>query len=301
MAESPTHKWGQIIGSEFLEVAIAPLLRETAKRHALYLDVKGPRPARTGKKISWQDLYGNAHDLDFVFERGGTDDKLGDPVAFIETAWRRYTKHSRNKAQEIQGAVLPLVTTHQRYAPFIGVIVAGEWTGGAITQLHSLGFRVLYFSYDAIVKAFKTVGIDAGFDEDTPDDDCKKKIKAWERLGADVKAQLAKSLLDANTQDVKAFMEKLEKAVTRQIEVIRVLPLHGIAVEATTVEGAIETIEGYDETTPAAKPVARYEIQIKYNNGDSINAVYASKEDAIAFLRSFMPAVLPVNAVKKDE
>lgn len=113
MAESPSHKWGQIIGQEFLEVAMDPHLRTTATKHGLFLDLKGTRPARTGKKISWADLYGNTHDLDFVFERGGSPNKIGDPVAFIETAWRRYTKHSRNKAQEIQGAVLPLVTTHQ--------------------------------------------------------------------------------------------------------------------------------------------------------------------------------------------
>lgn len=299
MAESPTHKWGQIIGQEFLEVAMDPLLRETATRHGLFMDMKGARPARTGKKITWEDLYGNTHDLDFVFERGGSPDQVGDPVAFIETAWRRYTKHSRNKAQEIQGAVLPLVTTHQRHAPFIGVVLAGEWTEGAITQLKSLGFRVLYFSYGAIVAAFRTVGIDADFGEDTANAECKRKIARWDALKAADRAKLAENLLTANAADVKTFMDSLEKAITRQIEVIRVLPLHGIAVEAVTVEGAIESIEGYDESTPAAKPIARYEIQIRYNNADAINAVYSSKEDAIAFLRSFLPAVHPVGLKDK--
>ena len=45
---------------------------------------------------------GNVHDLDYVFEQGGTEATIGQPKAFIEIAWRRYTKHSRNKAQEIQ-------------------------------------------------------------------------------------------------------------------------------------------------------------------------------------------------------
>lgn len=56
-------------------------------------------------------MNGNAHDLDFVLERGGSDDKIGMPAAFIETAWRRYTKHYRNNAQEIQGALEPLAET----------------------------------------------------------------------------------------------------------------------------------------------------------------------------------------------
>jgi hypothetical protein len=125
VARSPAHQWGQIIGQQFLEVALEPVLRAVAIEHGLYLDVKGDRPARSGKKIAWADDFGNTHELDFVLERGGTPDRVGDPVAFIETAWRRYTKHSRNKAQEVQGAVLPLATRHHRHAPFVGVVLAG--------------------------------------------------------------------------------------------------------------------------------------------------------------------------------
>ena len=102
MAQSPSHRFGQIIG-EVLEAAVLPLMRQFANSHELYLDQRGVRPCRSTRKCSWVDLNGNTHDLDFVLERGGTPDKVGTPVAFIETAWRRYTKHSRNKVQEIQG------------------------------------------------------------------------------------------------------------------------------------------------------------------------------------------------------
>lgn len=112
MATSAAHKFGQIIG-DLLELAIEPLLARFAEEHGLYLDKKGPRPARRGKKATWVDLHGNAHDLDFVLEKGGTGTHIGAPVAFVEVAWRSYTKHSRNKAQEIQGAVLPLVDKHR--------------------------------------------------------------------------------------------------------------------------------------------------------------------------------------------
>src|SRR6266478_9530636 len=130
MAESPAHRFGQIVG-EVLESAIEPLLAQFAKKHALYLDKKGERLCRPGKKCSWLDRNGNKHDLDYVLERGGSRTNLGIPAAFIETAWRRYTKHSRNKAQEIQGAILPLVLTHHQHAPFIGVVLAGDFTHGA--------------------------------------------------------------------------------------------------------------------------------------------------------------------------
>ena len=107
------------------------------------------------------------HDLDYVLERGGTNHALGVPVAFIETAWRRYTKHSRNKAQEIQGAILPLVEKYRNSSPFIGVVLAGVFTKGALNQLQTSGFVVLYFSYETVVKAFRRFGVDAGFNEQT--------------------------------------------------------------------------------------------------------------------------------------
>lgn len=78
MAESLAHKFGQIIGN-VLEAAIEPALREFAVEHGLYLDKKGHRPARAGKKVTWTDRYGNAHDLDYVLERDGTDNHIGKP------------------------------------------------------------------------------------------------------------------------------------------------------------------------------------------------------------------------------
>src|SRR5437870_2375154 len=134
MAKSPAHAFGQIIG-DVLEVAIEPVLSQFAQEKGLYLDKKGSRPARRGVKVSWTDLSGNVHDLDFVLEKDGSLTKIGIPVAFIETAWRSYTKHSRNKAQEIQGAIMPLAATYQNSAPFIAAILAGVFTQGALTQL----------------------------------------------------------------------------------------------------------------------------------------------------------------------
>ena len=53
MAESPSHRFGQIIG-EVLESAIRPIVEAVAKEHGLYLDAKRPRKARGGKsKVAW--------------------------------------------------------------------------------------------------------------------------------------------------------------------------------------------------------------------------------------------------------
>lgn len=104
---------------------------------------------------------GNDHDLDFVTEQGGTKDKRGRPLAFIEVAWRRYTKHSRNKAQEIQGAVLPIAERHAWDKPFLGAILAGVSTEGSLAQMRSSGFEVVLFPYNSLVEAFAAIGVNA--------------------------------------------------------------------------------------------------------------------------------------------
>src|SRR5438874_12406225 len=79
MAESPAHRFGQIIG-DTLERAIRPLFEAIARDLGLYLDGKGERKARgTRRKVAWVDGKGNTHDLDYVFEAGGDADTVGTP------------------------------------------------------------------------------------------------------------------------------------------------------------------------------------------------------------------------------
>jgi len=193
MAEAPGHKLGQIIGHA-LEIALEPLLRAFAEEHELYLDKQGTRPARPGRKVTWVDENGNSHDLDFVLERGGSADKIGIPVAFIESAWRRYTKHSRNKAQEIQGAVEPLIRKWASVRPLGGAIVGGQWTRGALDQLRSLGFVIAYIPYEEVVRAFMVVGMTVATTESTTDGDLADEVRKFEALAPSDLARLGEAL-----------------------------------------------------------------------------------------------------------
>lgn len=80
VAKAPGHRLGQIVG-DVLEETIRPILQVFADHHELYLDLKGQRPARPGKKVTWVDDLGNAHDLDFVLERGGDNYTIGLPAS----------------------------------------------------------------------------------------------------------------------------------------------------------------------------------------------------------------------------
>jgi len=288
MALSPGHKLGQIIG-DMLEAAIEPMLQDFAAAHGLYLDKKGPRASRSGTKVRLIDEYANSHDLDYVLEVGATATQMGRPIAFIEVAWRNYTKHSRAKAQEIQGAVLPLADKYRRDAPFKGAIIAGVFTLGARTQLESLGFTFLYFPLATLIAAFQTVGINIVFDASTPDRELQQKVDSWIALSPTDRQTVAQMIIRLNQSAVAEFMAALERTLTRYVVQVIILPLHGELTTLPSIPDAIAFIDRYDQSQTAGL-FARYEIQIKYSNDDRVEGQFAQKTDAISFLHNFLPA-----------
>ena len=231
MAESPAHKFGQLIGG-LLESVVRPQLEAFCQQQGLYLDHQGrDRSARRGRKVAWQDHYGNTHDLDFVIERNGTDDAVGQPVAFIEVAWRRYTKHSRNKAQEIQGAILPLAEKYRWNNPFLGTVLAGVFTEGSIEQLRSLGFHVLYFPYETFVTAFAEEGIDIHFDENTPDEVFRASADHIEGAPDSDLDSIKERLILANQGQINDFFAALNHRLGRNVARVLVIPLYGRSMQ----------------------------------------------------------------------
>ena len=295
MADSYAHKWGQKIG-DLLEDGISTVLGEFATKHNLYLDKKGVRPARLGLKATWKDINGNKHDLDYVLEKNGSAAQIGTPVAFIEGAWRRYTKHSRNKVQEIQGAILPLVSAYRRSAPFMGAILAGVFTDGAVQQLESVGFSILYLDYAGMVQAFQEVGVDAAFDEKTSGAEFKKKLKNWNALQKANQTKVGARLFDIYKERVTTFLKLLEQAVLGEIDTVFVTPLHCKLNTLQSVTDAISFIQTHNESA-IDLVLIEYVIGIRYNNGSTIEARLKSKEDAVSFLRDYLPPpITPVTA-----
>lgn len=287
MAGAPGHRLGQIVG-DALELSLEPILREFAEEHGLYLDKKGPRPTRPGQsKCTWVDGLNNSHDLDFVLERGGTSDKVGNPAAFIETAWRRYTKHSRAKAQEIQGAVLPLLAKYAQVKPLAGAVVAGHWTPGALDQLRSNGFALLHLPYDDIVNVFAGFGVDIDSTEYTADSHSQQQVEIWKSLSDVQREAVGAALRECAPEAYLAFGEELKKTILRAVERVTVLPLHGVRVECDSIGDAIHEVLTY-RTPLECGPVDRFEIRIIYSNGDKIEAQFGSVADTADFLGSFV-------------
>ena len=264
---------------------MTPQLEAFCARRSLYLDKKGTRgTARTGKKVSWECRFGNSHDLDFVIEKGGSATKLGRPLAFIEAAWRRYTKHSRNKAQEIQGAILPIAEKYAWDKPFLGAILAGVFTEGSLTQMKSSGFEVVLFPYETIVSAFRGVGIDVAFDEDTPDATFTTAVDQIERISAANRSALKTALIASNRAVLDVFFAELVKVLDRTIERVICIPLHGSQNEFASVGDAVQFIKTFDVTVASTATFKKFEIIVRYSNGDKIDASFETATEALKFL-----------------
>ena len=167
----------------------------------------------------------------------------------------------------------------------MGVVLAGVFTNGALTQLKSLGFGVLYFPHETVVKAFSKFGINAAFDEKTAEADFRKKIDSWNKLPN--KVDVAKELLKLNKKSVDEFLSLLSDSVSRFIERIIILPLHGQESISNSVNEAIDFLKKYSEDKPKL-PLSKYEIIIKYNTGDRIEASFKDKKDSIKFLETYL-------------
>lgn len=268
------------------ERAAVPPLQAFCDEHGLYLDGKRPRCARPGVKVTWEDDLGNKHDLDHVIERGGTEDERGIPAAFIETAWRRYTKHSKNKAQEMQAAVMPVLAKWNHVKPFGGVMLAGEFTPNSLQQLRTNGFAVLHIPYQTIIDVFAKFGMDVYFDEGTPDDYLQAQIDTYEDLSVEQKEAVGAELRRVAHDEISNFISALSNTILRRIDRVSILALHGAVISVQTVAAAVQLLTDYrsPDDVPA---LVRFEVTVSYDNGDKIVADFSSAADAIAFLKSF--------------
>ncbi len=124
---SSGHKLGQLIGDWAERYFVLPLLQKVADELGLFLDSRFVDRLARGEKILWPDADGNSVDYDFVLELNGTPDKLGIPVAFIESFWRRGSRHSKDKARDDSGKLAPMREIYPT-ARFLGIIAIGAFT-----------------------------------------------------------------------------------------------------------------------------------------------------------------------------
>lgn len=258
--------------NDILEMTTELILQQFAQEHSLYLDKKGPRTQRNSTRLVWVDLSGAEHELDFVLEKDGTPTQMGTPAAFIEVAWRRYSKHARSTVQGIQGTMLPLAAAYREIGPFTGVVLAGSYTKGALTQLKSSGITVLYFPYDDIVNIFNPRGIEVGEDILLPKS--AKGATNWDKLFENVGESVAKDIINAHSKEIAQFLEALKNSVTRTREIFSNLLVNAIR---SYIDGDYKSVILYSaisiETVAEIKMDEEYEALLQKNDTNVLRLV----------------------------
>jgi len=228
MAASNSHLIGQLIGNWLEEHVSSPIILACINSSSIpsqwFLDSEGPRPARSSTKVAWGDNGGNLHNLEHVIEHGGSRDNIGSPAAFIESAWRSYKKHSKAKAQEIEGAIMPVSrnTVVSIHGPFLGAIIAGRWTRPSIAQLQSNDFIVLEFTHSEIISAFNSIDINVDFNEDTTVEELEQILEDLSGIGSDEMSSSGQNLLTDCSGKIDVFSRELLQSLDRTFTSVEV-------------------------------------------------------------------------------
>jgi len=271
-----------------MEQAIYDMLRPVAREFSLYIDRQGPRVARgPRKKVTWFDDLGNKHDLDFVLERNGTPESIGAPSAFIESAWRRYTKHSVNKAGEIANALVPLRRTYRYDRPFLGALVAGEWTEGGINHMESQGISVLHLPMSTLVESFSAAGIDFYFDEQTSAAYMAHQVEQWKSLSHADQDKVVSALCMGAAGRFDTFLRRMREHLSRKVQRVLILPLRGRVHSVQSVAEALSLLSAMAssvDASPELTELVRIEVQVRYSNYDEIDATFSSLQEAFLWL-----------------
>ena len=190
---------------------------------------------------------------------------------------------------------MPVALTFSRHQPFLGAVLAGAFTRGALNQLESKGFGVLHIHYESILAAFQTaLGIDASSEdgtEGTTEAQFREKIDKWNSLAQPRATNLLLKKLHALHQpDIQNFKQRVTAAITRRVDSVRLTILRGNSIECLDVEGAISHLiedEKSHRLREEGEQRESFEIQVRFNTGAKIDATFPKRAEAIAFLRSF--------------
>lgn len=173
---SSGHKLGQLIGDWYEAYFVLPLLQQVGHELDLFVDSRlVERTARTGK-IIWKDIDGNSVDYDYVLELGGTNKQRGVPVAFIECFWRRGSRHSKDKARDDSGKLLPMRESYPT-ARFLGIVAAGDFTKPARELVRSKEIDLFYIPKDKIISAFSACGLVIDYPDRLPEEQKAKMVE----------------------------------------------------------------------------------------------------------------------------
>lgn len=299
---SSGHKLGQLVGDWFQDCFVLPLLQEAAGKLGLFLDHRACVRGRgvRGDKILWADEDKNAVDYDFVMELGGSADKLGIPVAFLECFWRRGARHSKDKARDDSGKLMPMRVTYPT-ARFLGIVASGEFTRPARELVESRKINLFYVPKAKVIETFQKLGLQMDYDDKAREEVKAEIANAFEKaLSNDIKEKAAATLraLIGETA-VKAYVASVQAALSSAPLEFRIVGhLLSKPMVFETVDAVSDFLAKPEPAFDFSDPSKRFSYQVSYSDGtefeqelDSVDELKTLHQE-IAALAAHMAKVI---------
>lgn len=277
---SSGHKLGQLIGDWLEEFFVLPLLNQVAETLQLFLDSRFIQRDARGEKIVWKDEDGNSVDYDFVLELGGTLEKLGLPVAFFECCWRRGARHSKDKARDDSGKLIPMRNSYPT-TRFLGIVWAGICTVPARDLLRSRDIDLFYIPKNKIVEAFGKSGLAIDYPDKTPEKGKRSLASSFEMAFTRDKHEIvADALIELiGPAAVSSFINLIRARLSALPQEIRIVLRHeSLPLIFASADEVTRFLE--EPSFQMDNPTSSFVYQVTYSDGvefekaaDSIDAL----------------------------
>lgn len=151
--------------------------------------------------------------------------------------------------------------------------------------MESSGFFVLYFNYAEICSLFETIGISIHWEENTSEADLQRIADSLRFLDDVRRNQLFINFFAMYQKRLNELALRLCEALDTFVSDVVVVPIHGTPKTLHSIDDAINFVLQYDESSVV--PILRYEIIVRYSNGDEYTMKCSNKSKAVQFLNQY--------------
>ncbi len=276
---SSGHKLGQLIGDWYEEYFVLPLLQEVGQALNLFVDSRFTTREIRDSKILWDDLNGNSVDYDYVLELGGSSKEQGVPVAFIECFWRRGSRHSKDKARDDSGKLMPMRDTYPT-ARFLGIVAAGDFTRPARELVRSREIDLFYVPKEKIVSSFASCDLVIDYPDKMAEDQKAQIVSIFvENFTPEKKLEVQKKLRYLIGQPtIKSYVDRVRASLGALPQEIRFILRHDSApISFSSVFDATNFLQ--KPQFNMTSPVESYIYQVTYNDGSEFEKYVSSQNE----------------------
>ncbi|MBE0538008.1 MAG: hypothetical protein IH624_20290 [Phycisphaerae bacterium] len=300
---SAGHRLGQVVGDWFEEYMVLPLIERVGDALELFVDSRFVKRSVRPGKIVWADADGNEVDYDFVLELDGSTDARGIPVAFIESCWRRGARHSKDKARDDSGKLLPMRETYPT-ARFLGMVAGGDFTKPARDLVRSRDIELFYIPKGKIVQAFSEEGFTIDYPDTLPEREKAKIVRplASTKFKREKQQRIRDRLIElVGKPSIDSFVQRVRSVLSALPQEIRLIVRHDSSpLRFESVQAASEYLAA--PNLAMSDPTESYVYEITYTDGSEFErnvaelAALKQLHEEIAVLTKHMSRLGVINA-----